>query len=323
MPFAAPPPGFFATTEGGAGRAVGDEPAWRALPHDCVREAAGGRVIATRWHAVAEQPQEVGAATPEDCHVVKIVLRSTSLQLTVDGRTVQDGVAMPGMVHVTDPGAAVRGLFRGAYDILHLHVPRRLIAEWADALPEGAVPALGLGAPPRRDPAVERLARALIGADQLGGAYGRLYADGVSLAIVARLASARPSWPQERPKVTELARWRLKRAIDYVEVHLGDAVSLADLAAAAGLTRMHFAAQFRASTGVRPHEYLLRRRIERAQEMLGGTGLSLVQIALAVGFQTQSHFTAVFKRYVGQPPHAWRQAHAEGMAQERRAWRRM
>jgi len=83
-------------------------------------------------------------------------------------------------------------------------------------------------------------------------------------------------------------------------------VSLADVASSAGLTRMHFAAQFRAATGLRPHEYLSRRRIERAQDMLVGTGMSLVDVALSVGFQTQSHFTSVFKRYSGQPPRAWR-----------------
>jgi AraC-like DNA-binding protein len=85
-------------------------------------------------------------------------------------------------------------------------------------------------------------------------------------------------------------------------------VSLADVASSAGLTRMHFAAQFRAATGFRPHEYLLRRRIERAQEMLLGTGMALVDVALSVGFQTQSHFTSVFKRYVGQAPRAWRES---------------
>jgi hypothetical protein len=52
----------------------------------------------------------------------------------------------------------------------------------------------------------------------------------------------------------------------------------------------------------------LRRRIERAQEMLLRTGISLVDVALSVGFQTQSHFTSVFKRYAGQPPRAWRES---------------
>jgi AraC-like DNA-binding protein len=125
------------------------------------------------------------------------------------------------------------------------------------------------------------------------------------------VASACRVAPFERPKVAELARWRLKRAIDYVEARLAEPVTLADLASAAGLTRMHFAAQFRAATGLRPHEYLLRRRIERAQEMLVGTGMPVVEVALSVGFQTQSHFTSVFKRFVGQPPRAWRQLHGE------------
>jgi AraC family transcriptional regulator len=111
-----------------------------------------------------------------------------------------------------------------------------------------------------------------------------------------------------RPKVAELARWRLRRVTEYVEANLAEPTSLADLAAAAGLTRMHFAAQFRAATGQAPHEYLLRRRIERAQEMLTEGTIPLVEIALSVGFQTQSHFTSVFKRYVGQPPRAWQQS---------------
>jgi AraC family transcriptional regulator len=114
-----------------------------------------------------------------------------------------------------------------------------------------------------------------------------------------------------RPKVAELARWRLRRVTEYVEANLAESVSLADLAAAAGLTRMHFAAQFRAATGLPPHEYLLRRRIERAQEMLAEDREALVDIALSVGFQTQSHFTSVFKRFVGQPPRAWRQRHCD------------
>jgi AraC-like DNA-binding protein len=54
---------------------------------------------------------------------------------------------------------------------------------------------------------------------------------------------------------------------------------------------------------------VLRRRIERAQELLLIEGRSLIDIALAVGFQTQSHFTSAFARFIGQTPHAWRLAH--------------
>jgi transcriptional regulator GlxA family with amidase domain len=125
------------------------------------------------------------------------------------------------------------------------------------------------------------------------------------------LTSAERTAPA-RPRVAELARWRLRRAIEFVETNLANSISTSDISAAAGLTRMHFAAQFKASTGLRPHEYLLRRRVERAQEMLAQTDMSVVDVAFSVGFQSQSHFTVVFSRFVGRPPHAWRQSHGLG-----------
>jgi len=140
------------------------------------------------------------------------------------------------------------------------------------------------------------------------------------MAIVARLRSiARRSILDGQSKIRGLPRWRLKRAVDYIESHLAGPLSLADLASATGLTRMHFAAEFRAATGLRPHEYLLRRRIERSQEMLVATNMSLVNVALAVGFQTQSHYSSVFRRFVGQPPRAWLQAQCNEDSPSRRA----
>jgi AraC-like DNA-binding protein len=288
---------------------VDDEPCWRVPRQTSAMAISPSKVVATRWHSGGERTQEFGAETPADCHVVKIVLRNTNIRFSVSGQTVHDGVTTPGMVHVTEPAVPVRCLFRGPYDVLHLHVPNNLIAECARDMTGHPVPVLCSKSVPRKDITVDSLGRALLEADRVGGSFGQLYADCISIAIVARLlASANRGATTERPKVGELARWRLKRAIDYVEAQLDKPVSLADVALSAGLTRMHFAAQFRAATGLRPHEYLLRRRIERAQEMLVGTGMSLVDVALSVGFQTQAHFTSVFKRYTGQPPRAWRES---------------
>ena len=58
---------------------------------------------------------------------------------------------------------------------------------------------------------------------------------------------------------------------------------------------MHFAAQFRAATGYRPHEYLLLCRIERAKAMLLQQNTPIVEVALSVGFKSQAHFSTVFK----------------------------
>jgi AraC family transcriptional regulator len=285
---------------------VDDEPDWRVPRSTSAIVSSASKILASRWHASSERAQEFGAETPADCHVVKIVLRTMNIQFRVGGRIVQDGLITPGTVHVTEPAVAVRCLFRGPYDVLHLHVPNNLLAECAQGMTVDPVPVLSSKGVLRKDITVDWLGRALLEADRVGGSLGQIYADCISMAVVARLlASASRSATPARPRVGELARWRLKRAIDFIEARLDKPVSLADVASSAGLTRMHFAAQFRGATGLRPHEYILRRRIERAQEMLVGTGLSLVDIALSVGFQTQSHFTSVFKRFAGQPPRVW------------------
>jgi AraC-like DNA-binding protein len=128
------------------------------------------------------------------------------------------------------------------------------------------------------------------------------YMQCVGQMILARLLALRPG----PPKTSPLPAWRLRRVQAFIETRISGPISLQDLAAASGLSRMHFAAQFRAATGVRPHEFLLRRRIDHAQAMLADPRAKLVDVALSVGFQTQAHFTTVFKRFVGETPHRWR-----------------
>jgi AraC-like DNA-binding protein len=136
--------------------------------------------------------------------------------------------------------------------------------------------------------------------------------DGATPVLVLRLPAPPHEGldaPDHRP-APGLPKWRLKRATHYIEANIGEPVSLGDLANAAGLSPAYFAAQFRIATGLRPHEYLLRRRIHHAQRMLLDHRTSIIEIALSVGFQTQAHFTTVFKRFVGQPPLRWRQLNA-------------
>lgn len=169
------------------------------------------------------------------------------------------------------------------------------------------------------DAVVRNCSRALAELDGRTDEFADVYADALRLAIVTRMLSlrARPApeleapAPAAQPVRSGLPKWRLKRVAAFVDENIGEAITLAGMAAAAGLSRMHFAAQFRIATGIRPHEYVMRRRIEHAQQMLRETGNSLVQIALSVGFQTQAHFTTVFRRFVGDTPYQWRCANCE------------
>jgi AraC family transcriptional regulator len=129
------------------------------------------------------------------------------------------------------------------------------------------------------------------------------------LAIVASLVETLvPILPKtgQKSAVPVLPKWRLMRVLTYIDANIGESITLGNLADTTGLSRMYFARLFRAATGIRPHEYVLRKRIERAQQMLAETSDALVDVALSAGFQTQAHFTTVFKRIVGSTPCQWR-----------------
>jgi AraC-like DNA-binding protein len=110
----------------------------------------------------------------------------------------------------------------------------------------------------------------------------------------------------KQPGARALPPWRFRQVESFVQARLGVGISLADMAAASGLSPMYFAAQFKAATGMRPHEYLLLQRIEQAKIMLRNSKVSILDVAISVGFQTQGHFSTVFKRMEKRTPNDWR-----------------
>jgi AraC family transcriptional regulator len=101
--------------------------------------------------------------------------------------------------------------------------------------------------------------------------------------------------------------FRQKRTVrDYVDAHLGENISLTDLAASVSLSRFHFARMFRQSVGTSPHEFVLEQRLVRARTMLSRTNASLMEIAGCCGFADQSHMNRVFRKRVGQTPGQYR-----------------
>ena len=97
-----------------------------------------------------------------------------------------------------------------------------------------------------------------------------------------------------------------RRVREHVEAHLGESISVARLAALAGLSRCHFARAFKQSEGVTPRHFIFACRVRRAQELLVNTDLPLSQIALAAGFSDQSHCSRRFHELVGITPRKYR-----------------
>jgi AraC-like DNA-binding protein len=108
------------------------------------------------------------------------------------------------------------------------------------------------------------------------------------------------------PSAGGLTPRALQRIREYIEAHLTENIELETLADIAGLSKWHFARAFKQSVGTPPHCYLTQRRLERAQELLAETDLSLAQIALQSGFSDQSHFSRRFRIFFGATPRSFR-----------------
>ena len=95
---------------------------------------------------------------------------------------------------------------------------------------------------------------------------------------------------------------RLQRAIEHIRLHMSENVRLDDVAAAAGLSSFHFARMFKKTTGLTPHRYLMKARVERAKSLLREFEKSLTEIAIECGFCDHSHMSKVFRRLTGMAP---------------------
>lgn len=102
----------------------------------------------------------------------------------------------------------------------------------------------------------------------------------------------------------------LARALDHIERHIGDSLTLTDIAAAACVSRFHFARLFRVSTGQSPMEYVLAKRIALAKAQLARGPQKISATAASLGFFDQSHFTRTFRRMTGYSPREFRHLHA-------------
>lgn len=155
------------------------------------------------------------------------------------------------------------------------------------------------------DPFVEDLMCRMWACAEGNHAADRYMADGILMTLLAALMKRADSFQHDEMPIA-LPRWRLAKVIDYVDAHLDQTISIEDLAAAAGISRTHFLRSFREQVGETPHRWLMKRRLERAKDLLQSTGEDMVQIAALCGFSSQSHLCTAMKDSVGMTPKRWR-----------------
>ena len=141
-----------------------------------------------------------------------------------------------------------------------------------------------------RDLELEKLSWAMKREMEMGSPSGRLYLDGLTLAIASRLVTRHSSRTKEvEQRHGGLTGYRLKRVLSFVEEQLAEDLSLEKIAAVAGVSPSHLNALFRYSMGMAVHQYVIQRRVEFAKTLLLREEMSVAEVALEAGFAHQSH----------------------------------
>src|SRR6476620_7433159 len=163
--------------------------------------------------------------------------------------------------------------------------------------------------PPRlffEDPHLFATAQKLIGLTEGAEPDSSWYIEALGRVVAHELVRLDRAGPPRKSAVRGgLAGWQQRIVTAYIEDHLADPISLADLTDLVGLSTYHFCRAFKQSFGIPPHRYHTSRRIDRAKALLAKPAPSVTKIGLTVGFSETSSFTAAFRKATGFTPTAY------------------
>jgi len=159
-----------------------------------------------------------------------------------------------------------------------------------------------------RDRQLESIGWALKAEMESGYTGGRLYLDSLGVAVATRLMTSHSAFARIPQKQNgRLSGRKLRQVLSYIEDNLSQNLSLDELATVAGMSVSHFKTLFRESAGAPVHQYVIRRRVERASLLLGRGEMTISQIALETGFAHQSHLAHHMRRVLGVSPKTLRE----------------
>ncbi|XIA62184.1 helix-turn-helix transcriptional regulator [Bradyrhizobium sp. TZ2] len=222
------------------------------------------------------------------------------------GKSVAIGTARSGVVTIIPAGSSARWDIPGPVNVVQLYLPHRTLARVAMGAGASA-PGDLLERTGHPDPVTSRLL--ISAADVLEGnaTLDALFRQQLTDLLATRLLAAHTglSTPSQ-PTMGGLSPKVLLRAIERLRSNSEVDVSLAALASEAGLSRFHFCRAFKESTGLSPHAWLRQHRLEQAMNMLRDTDESVVSVAAALGYASQTAFAAAFRKLTGETPSDWR-----------------
>jgi AraC family transcriptional regulator len=248
--------------------------------------------------------------TPEHCfpqHFITIHRNQSPVikERVIDGHFQSDRFR-DGDICLTPATTPVSVRLHDACEIMHLYLEPALMAqlmvEVADVDGLELIPQFKLD-----DPLIYQIGMALRAKLECNGLCDRLYTESMAMAMSAHLIHYHST---QKLKVHNypngLSQARLQPVVEYIREHLEQNLSITEMAQMTGMSPYYFSRLFKQSTGLSPHQYLLKYRVEHAKQLLKTTNLSIAAVATQSGFVDQSHLSRHFKRQVGVPPSQFR-----------------
>lgn len=256
-------------------------------------------------HGASEPAAKVAAEKAFSFHVA---LQPTATDLWIDGKHHSAPSIKPGATFLFDLSSDPISHIYQPFDVLRFYISRASLDEIAYREGLGQATNLVSSTLGMHDNTMHGLAMALLDRIELEHERSTLYVDHIALAFCTHVTEAYGhSHGPDKAVPGQLSPWQLRRTIDFIAAHLDGDPTIAQLAEQCGLSSGYFARAFRRTTGVTPHQWLIRKRIERAQELLLRGRIELAEVAIVCGFVDQSHLTRVFAKFTGISPGRWRQ----------------
>jgi AraC family transcriptional regulator len=186
---------------------------------------------------------------------------------------------------------------------LHIHLQPELVGQVAEASEIDTERLDLVNRFCKQDLHLQHIAMLLLAELRSGGMMGQLYVESLTQVLVIHLLR---NYSKSTQIITSenrtLTRTQLQQAIDYIHTHLDRGLSLVELAKVINISSTYFATLFKRAMEISPHQYVIQQRVERANLLLTTTDLTITDIALQVGFSSQSHLTQHFKRLTRMTP---------------------
>jgi len=252
-------------------------------------------------------------ALPAGCLALCVRGRS---RMTLDAGTHKEQFDfLPGRLSTGRPGYEIRQFsWSGEHELIsvQLSAPRLPLLGSAKADTIGLNLAVRCGF---RDPQLQRLIMLMFADIKAGCPAGNLYGQSLSLALIEYLAERYCEPNRDRRNGTDrmaLSGAQLKLVHDYILANLAGDLTVFEMAAQLDLSPNHFTVLFKNATGHTPHQYVLSERIMAGRRLMEGGQRSLAEIALALGFSSQSHFATSFRRATGLTPRQYQEHYSSG-----------